>query len=136
METLSLDLNPYAQRGVLLDAYGQVLSHFDSRSPRTTKSWLRKALQESPGATIIGSPLDDWPAELLEEARIGGASLEWLNPSLLRLVYNLGRPWNLQRKLHRARLLAYLHRNRVETWDLEERLRAFEHTLARETLDT
>ena len=136
MDIVSLDLNPYAQRGVLLDAYGQVLNHFDSRSARTTKSWIRKALQERPRATVIGSPLDDWPSEILEEARIHNANLEWLSPGLMRVLYNLGRPWNLQRKLHRAKLLAYLHRNRVETWDLDIQLRAFEHSLAREILDT
>jgi len=131
---ISLDLNPWAKRGVLLDQSGVVLSHFDSRSSRTAKLWLRKALETCPEAVIVGSPLDEWPPELLEEARRHDANLDWLNPTLLRALYTAGRSWNLQRKLYRARLLAYLHQHRVEPWDLHERLRTFEHELARETL--
>ena len=86
-----------------------VASHFDSRSPRTAKLWLRKALEICPEAVVVGSPLDDWPPELLEEARVRNADLDWLNPTMLRALYTAGRSWTLQRKLHRARLLAYLH---------------------------
>lgn len=131
---ISLDINPWAKRGVLLDKSGSVVSHFDSRSARTARLWLRKALEVSPDAPVIGSPLDDWPAELLEEARHLQAILEWLNPTLLRALYTAGRCWNLQRKLHRARLLAYLHQHHVEPRDLSLRLRQFEHELAKETL--
>ena len=131
---ISLDINSWAKRGVLLDELGSVASHFDSRSPRTAKLWLRKALEICPDAVVVGSPLDDWPPELLEEARVRNAALDWLNPSMLRALYTAGRSWTMQRKLHRARLLAYLHQHRVESWDLGYRLREFEHNLARESL--
>jgi len=131
---ISMDINSWAKRGVLLDEFGAVLSYFDSRSSRTAKLWLRKALEICPDAVIVGSPLDDWPPELLEEARLRNADLDWLNPTMLRALYTAGRSWTLQRKLHRARLLAYLHQHRVESWDLSGRLREFEHDLARETL--
>ncbi len=133
-ETIALDLNPYCSRAVLVDGVGSVLTHLDSKSGLTARRWLSKALDQYPTATVVASPLDNCPEEIQKILRERAVRPDLLSPVVCRTLYNAGRPWNLQRKLHRARLLAYLHRHQVQPGMLLYYLREYEFQLARETL--
>ena len=133
-ETIALDLNPYCSRAVLIDGGGTVLTHLDSKSGLTARRWLAKALDQCPTAPVVASPLDNCPEDIQKVLRERAVRPDFLSPVLCRTLYNAGRPWNLQRKLHRARLLAYLHQRQVQPSTLLYYLREYEFELARETL--
>lgn len=136
MHTVALDFNPWGGRGVLVNDSGELCDWFDSRSSRSACRWLRRVLAEHPGVHLVVSPLDDLPAEvhggLLDQA----LQPTWLSPTLMRQLYHAARPWNLPRKLLRARLLAHLHRHDVNPELLSDYVQEFEHQLAQETLAT
>ena len=134
MNTVALDLNPYAQRAVLVDPEGWPITHFVGRPNESCQTWVNRVMKGDPNISIVGSPLDDWPPGLVEMIREAGPQLHWLNPILLRRLYSVCRPWNLQRKLHRARFLAYLHRVQASPWDAEEATRDFERLAANELI--
>ena len=135
-ETIGLDLNPYCSRAVLLDAKGRVLSHVDTKDQFSVARWIRSSLDRHPAARVVGSALDDFSEEVDSELRCADKRVELLSPTLSRALYHAGRPWNLKRKLHRARLLAYLHEMDVQPYGLEQWLRQFEHERAREILES
>lgn len=136
MHTVALDFNAWGGRGVLVDEMGELCDWFDSRSPRTARLWLRRVSTEYPGTHLVASPLDDVPEEVRNGISDLGVQPTWLSPTLIRQLYQAARPWNLPRKLLRARLLAYFHCHDVVPELLARRLRDFEHKLARETLGT
>jgi len=132
MNIVALDLNPYAQRGVLIDPDGAPLTHFVGRPNEPCGPWVNRVLRGDPNVAIVGSPLDDWPPGLVEQIRDVGAQLHWINPILMRRLYSVCRPWNLQRKLHKARFLAYLNQIQATPWDAETATRKFEQLAAQE----
>jgi len=44
MMEIALDINPYAQRGVLLDDRGNCISHYDGQLSHQCQKWLRANL--------------------------------------------------------------------------------------------
>jgi len=136
MHIVALDFNPWGGRGVLVNESGQLCDWFDSRSPRTARLWLRRVLALHPETHLVVSPLDDLPEEVQKGISDLAIQPTWLSPTLMRRLYQAARPWNLPRKLLRARLLAYFHRHDVAPELLTDHLRDFEHQLARETLET
>lgn len=136
MRTVAVDFNPWGGRGVLLNDADEICDCFDSRSSRSARLWLRRVLTEHPTANVVASPMDDLPVEVTDTLTDLGRTPNWLSPTLTRQLYHVARPWNLPRKLHRARLLAYLHRYHVTPEFLSDSLMEFEHRLARETLQT
>lgn len=132
---LSFDLNPYCFRGVLVDDFGSVLNHVDTKTSLTFRRWLKRVLAEEPGASIIASPLDEATDAITAELSAAGRQTQWLNPAMCRQLHNVGRPYSIQRKLHRARLVAFLHRHQATPWDLKDWVREYENGLARETLN-
>lgn len=133
MNILSVDLNSYAQRATLLSPEGELLQHYVAPANAYGASWLRKIVRSE--MVVVGSPLDEWPdgsAAVLQDA---GAQLQWLNPTLMRRLYSVCRPWNLHRKLHRAHFLGHLFLSRTTPWDAEDATREFEGKAARAILD-
>ena len=65
MNTVALDLNIYAPRGVLVGPDGLPLAHFAGGRNTTCNSWLRGILRAHPEVAVAGSPLDDWPPDIL-----------------------------------------------------------------------
>lgn len=135
MNIIALDLNLYAQRGVLITPDGTPITHYVGRPNETCSTWLNRVLRGDPNVAIVGSPLDDWPTGLVQLIRGTGAELHWLNPILMRRLYSICRPWNLQRKLHKARFLAYLHQIQATPWDAEKATRDFERLTAHDLLN-
>ena len=136
MNVLSLDLNPYASRAVLVDSAGNTLEHHECPPNRCSTSWMRELLEERPAQHVVGSPLDKWPLGLSDTIRVMQGQLHWLDPSMMRRLYSICRPWNLHRKLHRARLLAYLYHHEVSYWQAEQAVRNFEILTAEQLLQS
>ncbi|MBT9588855.1 hypothetical protein IV102_36305 [bacterium] len=130
MMLVAADRNPYAERAVLLGPDGRPLSHFAGTSQQTCDRWLEKVMNQNPGVPIVASTLDRWPATLLEHPDI-----RWLHPGLVKRLYSACLPWNLRRKLHRARLFAYLHKHRVSSIDVDDAVKDFELQTAYQILD-
>lgn len=133
MNILSVDLNQFAQRATLLSPDGTLLEHYVPPSRTSSADWLTRILDEK--IIVVGSPLDEWPSETTAAVREAGVHLEWLNPSLMRRLYSVCRPWNLHRKLHRARFIGHLFLSRANIWDAESATREFEGIAARAILD-
>ena len=127
---IAADKNPYAERAVLLGPNGRPLSHFAGAAQKTCDRWLEKVMAQNPGVPIVASPLDRWPADLLTHPDI-----YWLYPGVVKRVYAACQPWNLHRKLHRARLFAYLHEHHVSIVDVDRAVRDFEFQSAHQLLD-
>lgn len=127
---IAADRNPYAERAVLLGPDGCTISHFVGSGTKSCDAWLAKARSDHPGIPVIASPLDRWPESLREDPAI-----HWLHPGLMKRLYSLCQPWNLQRKLHRAMLLSYLHRHRVSAVDAEAAVLDFELRAAYRLID-
>lgn len=130
MMLVAADRNPYAERAVLLGPDGQPMSHFVGNGKQTCDRWLEKVMTQHPGVPIIASALDRWPPGLLEHPDI-----QWLHPGLVKRLYSACQPWNLHRKLHRARLFAYLHKHRVSAIDVIRAVRDFELQSAHQIID-
>ena len=136
MDILSVDMNLFGQRAVLLDAQGNLLKHYVAKPRESASRWLGLVLDEQSGqAVVVGSPLDEWPEGTAQAVERAGHQLRWLNPSLMRRLYNVCRPWNLHRKLHRACFLGHLHLWNADIWDAEPATREFEAKAAREILN-
>ena len=133
MNILSVDLNSYAQRATLLSPDGELLEHYVAPPKAYPATWLRKILRGD--VLVVGSPLDDWPEGSADVIQDAGAQLQWLNPGLMRRLYAVCRPWNLNRKLHRAHFLGHLFLSRATPWSAEEATREFEGKVARAILD-
>jgi|GEM_PF-4814025 len=127
---VAADRNPYAERAVLLGADGRPMSHFAGSAQKTCDRWLEKVMAQHPGVPIVASTLDRWPPILVDHPDI-----HWLHPGLVKRLYSACQPWNLQRKLHRARLFAYLHHHRVSMSDVEHAVRDFERQSAYQILN-
>lgn len=134
MKILSVDLNPFAQRATLLDQDGVLLEHFSARPRESVSGWLGRVIARCGSVTVVGSPLDDWPDGAADLVLVAGARMQWLNPSLIRRLFTTCRPWNLHRKMHRARFLGHLHLANAGMWDAESATREFEIKAARELL--
>lgn len=134
MSILSVDLNSFGHRATLLGPDGRLLKHYLPAPKTSAGHWLARVLAEHRGLTVVGSPLDDWPGEVLAAVEEAGARLEWLSPGLMKRLFSVCRPWNLQRKLHRARFLGHLYVSRATIWDAEAVTRDFERRVARAIL--
>ena len=133
MNILSIDLNPFGQRATLLSPDGQVLEHHVAAPRADVTVWLRKIMRCQ--ALVVGSPLDNWPDGAAELVHGAGGQLHWLNPSLMRRLYAVCRPWNLHRKLHRAHFLGHLFLSGATPWTAEQATREFEGKAAQSILE-
>jgi hypothetical protein len=136
MNVLAVDLNTFAQRATLVDAAGSALEHYVSKPHESGQCWFGKIIRSVGPVTVVGSPLDEWPDGTTEAVRCNGSEIEWLNPILMRRLFMTCRPWNLHRKLHRARFLAYLYFSKATPWDADTATRDFEAKAARDLLES
>lgn len=118
---IAADRNPYAERAVLLGPDGRTISHFVGSGTKCCDAWLARVRSDYPSVPLVASPLDRWPESLRDDPNI-----QWLHPGLMKRLYGVCQPWNLQRKLHRALLLSYLYRHRVSAVDAEAAVLEFE----------
>lgn len=133
MNILSIDLNPFGQRATLLGPDGQVLGHHVAPPRAQVVDWLRKIVRGQ--VLVVGSPLDEWPDGAADVLQSAGAQLHWLNPSLMRRLYAVCRPWNLHRKLHRAHFLGHLFLSGATPGTAEQATQEFEIKAARSILE-
>ena len=134
MKVLSIDMNPFAQRATLLDQDGVLLEHFSARPRESVSGWLGRVINRCGPVAVVGSPLDNWPDGAADLVLNAGARMQWLSPSLVRRLFTTCRPWNLHRKLHRARFLGHLYLSNAGLWDAEPATRMFEMKAAMELL--
>lgn len=127
---IAADRNPYADRAVLLGPDGRPISHFAGSGRQGCETWLNKARTAYPGIPIVASPLDRWP-----DSQRDDPDIHWLHPGLVKRLYSVCQPWNLQRKLHRAHLFAHLHQTRASWGDLATSVREFELQAAYRIID-
>lgn len=118
---IAVDRNPYAERAVLLGPHGLPLTHFVGSGHQSCENWLNKTRGSHPGVPIVASPLDQWP----EWARTD-PDIHWLHPGMVKRLYSVCQPYNLHRKLHRAKLFGYLYEARACTQALMQVVREFE----------
>ena len=134
MNTLAIEPSRYGHKAVLVDTYGNTLDFYQGRAGQSNVHWVHRFLEKNPGLTVVGSPLDDWPEELIAELRKSDAPLTFLNSSLMRRLFSVCRPWNLERKLHRAKFLAHLYHRNAKYSEAEQEARLFERDAARRLL--
>jgi len=127
---IAADRNPYAERAILLGSDGRPISHFAGCGRQGCETWLNKMRSAYPGIPVVASPLDRWPDSQRDDPHI-----RWLHPGLVKRLYGVCQPWNLQRKLHRAHLFAYLHQTRTSAADLVTIVRDFEVQAAYRIID-
>jgi hypothetical protein len=134
MNILAIEPSRYGHKAVLVDCYGNTLDSYQGRAGQYGTHWVHRFLDKDPELSVVGSPLDDWPEELIDELRRSDAPLNFLNPSLMRRLFTVCRPWNLERKLHRVRFLAYLYHRDTQYSEAEQEARLFERDAARRLL--
>jgi hypothetical protein len=118
-------------RATLLDHEGKLLIPYVAKPRESGEKWLSQILDgQSETTIVVGSPLDEWPDGMIQAVERIGHQAAWLNPSLMRRLYNVCRPWNLHRKIHRAYFLGYLHLRNAGPWDAESATRDFEIKVA------
>lgn len=127
---IAVDRNPYAERAILFDNDGQPISHFAGSGRQGCETWLTKMRTTYLGIPVIASPLDRWPDSQRDDPHI-----RWLHPGLVKRLYGVCQPWNLQRKLHRAHLFAHLYESRTSVTDLVTIVREFERQAAYRIID-
>jgi hypothetical protein len=131
---IAADRNPYAERAILLGPDGRPISHFAGTGRQTCESWLNRVRNAHPGVPIVASPLDRWP-----DSQRDDPDIRWLHAGLVKRLYSVCLPWNLQRKLHRAHLFAYLYEaltTRPSCFDLPQLVRDFELQAAYRIIDS
>ena len=110
---LALDASPFAIRVAVSQQENDLLDTLDAK-PHEISQTARFVLANSgifPGLKVVGCPLDGWPPGLELALREQGTRVDWLSPRLMRNVVPTLTYWNRKRRIHRARLLAYLAYN-------------------------
>lgn len=107
---MAFDVNPWVLRAVVMTRDQAVLDFLDTRLNLISQvtAWAGRLARANPSLVAVGSPLDPWPEGLERALREEGVDLRWLSPAVMRQTLQPLQSWNLQRQLHRARMLAYI----------------------------
>lgn len=107
---MAIDANPFAVRAVLVQDGLTLLDSLEAKPHRlgSVIRFVDKHARSNPGLRVVGSPLDSWPDGLQWQLEDAGHLTRWLPPHIARGVQHDWAPWQLRRRLLRARLLAYL----------------------------
>lgn len=136
---LAIDASPFAIRAVVTPGGPEVLDSVQAQPHEGVwfASWAQTQSRRYPGMRVVGSPLDEWPTGLEEALRAQGLQVNWLSPKLARGAFGQLAQWARKRRLHRARLLAFLAHGAEEfTYrSAAEPVLRWEHLAARETID-
>lgn len=110
LHVVAVDASAYAIRAIVTGE-GHELVHALECKPHELQraaKWIGRIAEDHAELRVVGSPLDDWPAGLEQELRLHGITVDWISPRIMRSIFYPLQAWNRRRRLHRARLLAFL----------------------------
>lgn len=110
---LGLDASCYAIRAAVCQGKTELLDTLEARPEETPRvaRFLQDHARRFPDLKIVACPLDPWPPGLEQALRQERMRVDWLSPRLMRNVFSTLTHYNQKRRLHRARLLAYLEQS-------------------------
>jgi hypothetical protein len=106
---LAIEANDFTTRAVIVRDEKEMLDSFEAKTYEVMKlvHWVRNRVAEGT-LHMVGSPLDTGGQQFHHIVGDEAAKFYWLPPDLVRKVFRYISPWQRKRRLHRARLLAYI----------------------------
>jgi len=107
---MALEANDFTARAVIVNEEQEMVDSLETKSYEIMKlvRWAQHHVHENANLSVVGSPLDPWTQEFHHAFVDTVSKLYWLPSDTLRQVFRHASSWQQKRRLHRARLLAYI----------------------------